>query len=152
MIALTTLTYLATQKARDANVLLQYERYNGAVYLMGYALELSLKRKLSHTLGFMAGFPESNAELRHYYHTQLASLNAINTGITLHQINQIRHHKLSELLKFTGAEARIIAAHFHHWHIVCQWDPGKRYVRQNWTRDSASNFVHAAYIILKQIK
>lgn len=151
MIALRTLKYLSTQKLKDAEVLMANLRLNGAVYFMGYAIELSLKRKLSNTLGFNVGFPETNGEMRHYYNTQLAAFNAISTGITLSQINQIRNHKLVELLKFSGAEARIVASYFNDWMAVCNWDPEKRYVRQNWTLKKATDFMNSARIILKEI-
>jgi hypothetical protein len=151
MIALRTLKYLSTQRVKDAEALMVGHRYNGAVYMIGYALEFSLKRKLSNTLGFNSGFPETNGEMRHYYNTQLAAFNAIGTGITLNQINQIRNHKLIELLKFSGAEARIVASYFNEWSVVCNWDPEKRYVRQNWTVGKAADFMNSARIILKQI-
>ena len=151
MIAIQTLSYLATQKARDADVLMAGRRYNGAVYMMGYALELSLKRKLSHTLGFSHGFPETNGEMRHYYISQLSAFNAIGTGITLYQIGQIRNHKLNDLLKFTGAEARVVASYYPEWVLVSQWNPEKRYTRQHWTENKAIHFMAAARIILRQI-
>jgi|GEM_PF-5891991 len=58
MISLRNLTYLATQKRKDAEVLFASGRYNGAVYLMSYALELMLKRRIAHTLSFASGFPD----------------------------------------------------------------------------------------------
>lgn len=151
MIALTTLKYLATQKSKDAKTLIANNRFNGAVYMMGYALEFSLKRKLSITLGFNNGFPESNSEMRNYYTSQLAVFNSISTGITLYQINQIRNHKLIELLKFSGAEPRIVASFYNEWTLVCSWDPEKRYIRQNWTSKKATDFMNSARIILRQI-
>src|SRR5689334_24788687 len=90
MIPLSTFKYLSTQKLRDAEALMANHRYNGAVYMMGYALEFALKRKLSIVLGFSNGFPESNGELQYYYHTQLRTFNAISSGIRLEQINQDR--------------------------------------------------------------
>ena len=151
MIALTTLKYLATQKIKDAEALLTSNRFNGAVYMMGYAIEFSLKRKLSMTLGFNSGFPETNPEMLYYYTSQLIVFNSISTGITLNQITQIRNHKLNELLKFSGAEARIVASYFNEWAIVCNWDPEKRYVRQNWTSKKATEFMNSARMILKEI-
>jgi hypothetical protein len=151
MIAFTTLKYLATQKIKDAEALFVSNRLNGAVYMMGYALEFSLKRKLRITLGFNNGFPESNPEMQHYYTSQLAVFNSISTGLTLHQITQIRNHKLIELLKFSGAEARIVASYFNEWALVCTWDPEKRYVRQNWTSGKATDLMNSARIILRQI-
>ncbi len=151
MIALATLKYLATQKSKDAEVLLASKRTNGAVYMMGYAIEFSLKRKLSITLGFNNGFPESNPEMQHYYTTQLAIINSISTGITLNKISQIRNHELIELLKYSGVEARIVASYFQEWSLICNWNPEKRYVRQNWTLRKATDFMNAARVILNEI-
>jgi hypothetical protein len=151
MILLNTLKYLSTQKAKDAHVLFEKGRYNGAVYLMGYALEMKLKRKLSLTLGFSNGFPESNGELNAYYSAQLAAFNTISTGITLAQIRQIRNHKLRELIKFSGAEPRIVGSFFAEWALVCNWDPETRYLRQNWNLTRTTKFMNAAEVILKQI-
>lgn len=119
--------------------------------MMGYALELCLKRKLSMTLGFNSGFPETNPELKDYYTSQLAVFNSINTGITLNQITQIMNHKLVDLLKFSGAEARIVAFYYHEWVSVCSWNPEKRYVRQNWSCKKATGFMNSARMILKEI-
>lgn len=119
--------------------------------MMGYALEFSLKRKLSITLGFNNGFPETNPEMQQYYTAQLAVFNSISTGIALNQIKQIRNHKLVELLKFSGAEARIVASYYNDWTLICNWDPEKRYVRQNWTSKKANDFMNSARKILKEI-
>lgn len=150
MIGLKTLKYLATQKLKDAEILMQSQRYNGAVYMMGYALEFSFKRRLSRTLGFSNGFPETSVEMQQYA-KQLAAFNAISTGVTLNQIRQIRNHRLTDLIKYSGAEARIVAYFNIEWLLVCCWNPDRRYVRQNWTAKKANDFIKAANIILKQI-
>ncbi|MBV4356119.1 hypothetical protein [Pinibacter aurantiacus] len=150
MIGLQTLKYLATQKLKDAEILMQNQRYNGAVYIMGYALEFSFKRKLSINLGFASGFPETAGEMQQFPN-QLAAFNTINGGIPLSQIRQIRNHKLTDLIKYSGAETRIKASYNNEWQLVCCWNPEKRYVRQNWTAKRAKDFIAAANIVLKQI-
>ncbi|MDI3319038.1 hypothetical protein [Pinibacter soli] len=150
MIGLHTLKYLATEKLKDAETLMQNQRYNGAVYMMGYALEFSFKRKLSKTLCFSNGFPETSAEMQQYA-SQLAAFNVLRTGITLSQIRQIRNHKLVDLIKFSGAEARIVRFCYAEWLLVCCWNPERRYQRQHWTAKKAQEFMTAAGIILKQI-
>lgn len=86
-----------------------------------------------------------------YYSAQLTAFNSISTGITLAQIRQIRNHKLIELIKFSGAEPRIVGTYYAEWAVVCKWNPETRYVRQNWTLKSAMKFMDAAKVILKQI-
>lgn len=129
---------------------MQSRRYNGAVYMMGYALEFSFKRKLSQTLGFSNGFPETSGEMQQYA-GKLAVFNAVNGEIQLNQVRQIRNHKLTDLIKYTGAETRIKASCNNEWQLLCCWNPEKRYVRQNWTATKARDFMTAANIVLKQI-
>lgn len=89
MITQSTFKYLASQKQKDAFALFRQERYSAAVYLMGYALKFSLKRKISQTLGFSKGFPESANELS-IYSRQISTFNSISTGVRLTQLRQIK--------------------------------------------------------------
>lgn len=150
MVTLSTLQYLAAQKLKDAAVLFQKSRNAGAIYLMGYALEFALKRRISLTLNFSNGFPESNAELN-IYAKQIAAFNSINAGTQLTHIKQIRNHNLQQLLTFSGSEARIMP-YSDHWEIVKSWNPEKRYLRLRFTKDKAEQFLHSARIILNQIQ
>jgi len=133
MISLITLKYLFTQRRIDVETLMMNKRYNGAVYLIGYSLEFSFKRRVSITLGFHHGFPETNPELKRIYQSQLSLFNALNTGITLNHINQLRNHDLMQLVKFSGVEGQILAKYPLEWMMACLWNPGNRYLRQNWT-------------------
>jgi hypothetical protein len=150
MVSLATLKYLATQKAKDAEILFRNRRNSGAIYLMGYALEFSLKRKISLTLGFDRGFPEAPSELNSYS-SQIANFHSLSTGIQLTQMRQIRNHKLSELLTYSGAEGRIISSYYPQWILVKNWDPEKRYVRQRITLRKATAFIQATKQILREI-
>ena len=150
MVPLNTLKYLAAQKVKDAGVLLRNGRNNGASYMMGYALEFSLKRKISSNIGFIRGFPETGQELN-AYSAEVSHFHALNTGIHLHKIGQLRHHKLDELLHFSGVKARIVAKFYRQWLIVSKWNPESRYVRQRITREKAREFMAAAKKILKEI-
>jgi hypothetical protein len=69
--------------------LLHKKRNAGAIYIIGYALELGLKRKVSQTLGFINGFPESIADFNSYA-DQITSFNAISTGVGLTQLREIK--------------------------------------------------------------
>jgi hypothetical protein len=149
MVALSTLKYLASQKLKDASILFKNGRNAGAIYLMGYALEFTLKRKISLTLNFANGFPESNTELNTYA-TQIATFNSISAGTQLTHIKQIRNHDLQQLLTFSGAEARIIPF-LYDWEIVKSWHPEKRYLRLRFTKEKTKQFIHSARTILNQI-
>ncbi len=150
MVTLATLKYLAAQKSKDATILFQNKRNAGAIYLMGYALEFTLKRKISLTLNFTNGFPESNSEL-HAYATQLAIFNAGHTGVQLTHIKQIRNHDLEQLLAFSGVETRIMSSYFNDWANVKSWNPEKRYIKQRLTGEKTAQFIQSARILLRQI-
>lgn len=150
MILAGTLNYLAAQKGKDAETLFRHDRNAGAIYLMGYAIELSLKRKLSNTLGFNSGFPETAADFA-LYTVQINQFHAMNTGIQLTRVRQIRTHVLGDLLTFSGAEARIVANCLPEWLIVKAWNPEDRYVRRRIPKRQADEFMRSAKRILQEI-
>lgn len=123
MVQLKTLRFLSSQKIKDAETLLKNGRNTGAIYMMGYALEFSLKWKISQTLGFANGFPESKAELMLYV-PQLSAFTNLNIGNQLTHISQIRHHKLQDLLVFSGVQYRINVRLMSEWQIVNNWNNG----------------------------
>jgi hypothetical protein len=59
MIPVATFQTLITQKTKDAQALLLNNRNASSIYLMGYAVEFALKRKICNTLGFIHGFHEN---------------------------------------------------------------------------------------------
>jgi hypothetical protein len=63
MITARNLRAIARARLRDARVLLRARRWDGAVYLCGYAVELALKARICQTLKW-AGFPETPAEFK----------------------------------------------------------------------------------------
>jgi len=77
---LDNLKYLSAQKVKDAQVLFRHGRNNGAIYLMGYALEFSLKRKIIQTFGFAQGFPEKRSELATLSSDEFVGITADSPG------------------------------------------------------------------------
>lgn len=55
MITASALTRLARARLADARALLQAKRYDGAVYLGGYVVEMALKARICRTLQWAAG-------------------------------------------------------------------------------------------------
>lgn len=106
MIATNDLRAMARARLRDARVLLRSERFDGAFYLCGYAVELALKARICRTLRW-SGFPE--------------------TGQDFKGLQSIKTHDLEILLKFSGIEAKIKTAHLAEWSVVLDWNPEKRY-------------------------
>jgi hypothetical protein len=149
MIALYTLKYLSAQKVKDAVVLLKSNRHAGSIYLIGYALEFSLKRKLSQTIGFNRGFPETGADFNTYA-TQIRIFTA-GTGVSLTQVRQIRNHDLNTLLTYSGVEALILGTYYEDWAVVQNWNPESRYDRRRISHDKSHELINSAKRILKQI-
>lgn len=86
MITTNDLRTLARARLNDAVVLFRNKRYDGAVYLCGYAVEIALKARICRTLKW-AGFPETRREFEAY--------------------QSLRTHDLDVLLKLSGIEERI---------------------------------------------
>jgi hypothetical protein len=142
MITIATLEYLISAKIKDAEVLLRANRHAGAIYLMGYALELSLKRRVCITLGFVDGFPETRAEMARYITLLGATSNfpfAVPRDIAL-----IRHHDLGALLSYSGIASRIATSFSPEWALVSNWNPELRYHRQRTGHDKAKYYVQTA--------
>lgn len=62
MISCRSLRKMAMERLRDSRALLATRRYDGAVYIGGYVVELALKARICKTLGW-AGFPASPERL-----------------------------------------------------------------------------------------
>ncbi len=86
MLSNTDLTSIARARLKDAKALLSKNRYDGAAYLCGYAVEIALKARIVKTLRW-AGFPESSSEFKGY--------------------GSFKTHDLDVLLHLTGWEAKI---------------------------------------------
>ena len=106
MLAPGDLLKIAEARLRDAQVLAKDRRYDGSVYLCGYAVELALKVRICRTLKW-AGFPETGREFEGY--------------------TSFRTHKLAVLLHLSGREAAIKARCFPEWSVVATWEPEVRY-------------------------
>jgi HEPN domain-containing protein len=83
MIPTRNVTEIARARLEDANILLTSRRYDGAIYLCGYAVELALKAKICQTLNW-PGYPSTAGEFRDY--------------------QSFRTHDLDVLLHLTGRE------------------------------------------------
>jgi HEPN domain-containing protein len=97
---------IAEARLIDTKVLLSNKRFDGAVYLCGYAVELGLKSSICKTLG-LCGFPETKTELKKY--------------------PKLWTHDLDELLKLSGIEAKVKKSYLAEWSLVSQWRPELRY-------------------------
>ena len=97
---------IARARLKEAEVLAASRRYEGAIYLCGYAVELALKARICKTLNW-SGYPSSNNEFDKY--------------------RTFRTHNLDVLLHLTGIEDRVKTALLAEWSAVTEWDPESRY-------------------------
>jgi hypothetical protein len=106
MITIKDLRSIAKARLRDAEVLTGAKRYDGAVYLCGYAVEIVLKARVCQTLKW-GGYPSTGGEFQGY--------------------QSFRTHDLDVLLHLSGRETIIKTRHLAEWSVVLTWDPNARY-------------------------
>lgn len=121
---------IAQARLEDANILLASRRYDGAIYLCGYAIELALKAKICQTLNW-AGYP-STGEFGKY--------------------GTFKTHDLDVLLHLTGREEYVKTNLLTEWSAVVMWDSETRYQAIGTTDPSdAQSMILAAKQLLEKI-
>ena len=129
MLTVKELHKIKQSRLRDAKALMIKRRYDGAIYLCGYAVELALKARICKTLKW-SKFPESRNEFQ---------------GLECFKI-----HNLDTLLKLSGQETKIKTNYISDWSIVNQWNPAKiRYSIKPTTKSDASDMVTSSEILLR---
>jgi HEPN domain-containing protein len=148
MIPKKNLKVLVDEKIMDVEVLLSNDRLATSVYIAGYAVELALKFKICKMFSFRHGFPEDKSEFEIYLNSE-KSKDKLDGVVT--QIRQIRHHDLSKLLFFSGAEFRIKENVLEEWVMVSSWDPEIRYTIRDIGKDEAIRFFSSTKKIIDYI-
>ena len=106
MLDRSDLTKIAQARVKDGEILLSSRRYDGAIYLCGYAVEIALKERICRTLGW-PGYPSTTREFANY--------------------QSFRTHNLDVLFSLSGSEQKIKAKYLAEWSAVAAWDPEIRY-------------------------
>ena len=106
MLNVTELEEIAKARLLDGEVLFEAGRFDGAVYLCGYAVEVALKARMCKTLSW-PGYP--------------------STGAEFHNFQSFKTHSLDILLSLSGIEAEIKNKYLAQWSAVVAWDPEVRY-------------------------
>lgn len=106
MISVTDLAQIASARLEDAKILLAAGRFDGALYLCGYAVEIALKARICKTLNW-AEFPETRGEFRN--------------------LESFRTHDLDVLLRLSGLEPAVKQQHFAVWNLLAVWKVETRY-------------------------
>lgn len=104
MISPNDLKGIARARLKDSQVLYRNGRYDGAVYLCGYAIEVALKARICRTLKW-TDFPPNDSK----------------------DYQNFKVHNLSVLLKFTGIEISIKTKSLSEWSVVEKWRSESRY-------------------------
>jgi hypothetical protein len=115
MLAASDVKRLASDRLRDAEALFAARRYDGAVYMCGYSVELALKARICKTLKW-PGFPETDNEFK--------------------GLRSFKVHDLDTLLRFTGRETVVKSVLFAEWSAVAEWSPEARSVMERRIRHS----------------
>lgn len=131
MILLNQLRQLAQGSLTDAEILLHNQRWKGAYYLCGYAIEIALKERICRTLNW-EGYPASGNEFSGY--------------------NSFKTHDLDILLRLSGWEKPIRTCHRAAWYAIRDWKPEVRYAAAEETvEDHATQMLSNARIVLEAL-
>lgn len=123
MIGIIELMRLAYARLADARALHAAGRYDAAMYLSGYAVELALKARICQTLEW-EGFPQTRREFEH--------------------LGSFKVHNLEALLRLSGAERRIRMQYDQDWREVENWEPALRYAPEGTANPHAAERVLAS--------
>lgn len=128
MISQKDLRKIVKAHFKDSEILFQYKRYNGSIYLCGYAVEIALKLKITKTLRWPE-FPETSKEFSNF--------------------TSFKTHNLDVLLQLSGKEKDIKGSYFADWSIIAQWDPEVRYKSVgNAKKSDAQQMISSSKIVL----
>jgi HEPN domain len=100
----------ARERIKDAEALFAAERYEGAMYICGYAVEIGLKARICKTLHW-PDFPQTESEF----------------GGQNRKYSPFKTHLLNLLLSYSGREDHIRNQFTTQWSLVDSWDPQSRY-------------------------
>lgn len=107
MITVADLRGLSLARQEDASELRGVGRYDAAVYLSGYAVELALKARICETLGWIE-FPSTRGEF--------------------HKYQSLQTHELEVLLEFSGIKGMVKRDCPVSWEFVrANWGAHWRY-------------------------
>jgi HEPN domain-containing protein len=131
MLTRQELQKIAKARLQDAEALFLSKRYDGSIYLCGYAVEIGLKDKICKTLRWK-GFPSTGSEFQNF--------------------QSFKTHNLDILLKLSGIEEKIKETFFDAWSIVTKWEPEVRYrLVGSVTKEDAELMIEATKLLLRAL-
>ncbi len=121
---------LAKSRLCESEILFSNHKYDAAVYLCGYAIELALKARICKTLKW-SQFPE----------------------VSIKNAQTFKTHHLETLLGLSGIEGEVKLVHHVEWAMITQtikWSPEIRYNKiGSQTRVDAENMLNSVKALLK---
>jgi hypothetical protein len=130
MITVEELKILCTDRLEDAKCLFKEGRLDGAFYLVGYAIELGLKRKICLQLKW-SGYPNTRKEFEN--------------------LTSFKTHNLDVLLHLSGVETEIKTNFFSEWSVVTSWNTEARYSSEKKSVELVEGMLAALEIILENL-
>jgi len=131
VITRTDLQKTAREYLQSAEILQTSRKYDVAIYLCGYAVEIALKDRICRTLKW-PGFPATSGEFNNY--------------------RSFQTHNLEVLLNLSASGDKVKAALGGDWSTVARWNPEHRYdPRGIYTAADAANTVNATKRALQVI-
>lgn len=137
---------IARERIKDAEAWFGAERYEGAMYICGYAVEIALKARICKTLRW-PDFPQTDSEF----------------GGQNRKYSPFKTHLLNLLLSYSGREGKVRNRFTAQWSLLDSWDPQSRYnptiktTRATRARDKAAlkakarQMIDSATILLREL-
>jgi hypothetical protein len=144
MIPKPVLKKLIDIRFKGAEILFKNQRYQAAIYISGYSIEIALKLKICRLFSFKMGFPETKAEFSAY--KPPSSKRGI--AIVVKGLKDIRHHRLKELIFYSGVERRVIQTRLNEWNLIAGWDPNMRYDNRKIQKSDAQAWLSSVQILI----
>jgi hypothetical protein len=133
MISISELEKIANERLADAEWLIKGQRFDSAIYLCGYCLEIAFKARLCKDANRL-DFPETSPEFK------------------LHNLKQWQTHSLTDLAKLCSIYGTIKKKHWQEWTLVqTTWAVEIRYKISAKTKEEANDFINAIKVLLKVI-
>ena len=130
---------------KDAEALFKNHRYQAAIYLSGYSIEIALKLRICRIFSFKMGFPETKAEFSAYQPPSSKK----GMTIVVKGLKDIRHHRLKELIFYSGVERRVKQTRLIEWNLIAGWDPNMRYENRKIRKSDAQTWLSSVQLLIK---
>lgn len=137
MISYEELRKIANTRLRDSKILHKNKSYDGALYLCGYAIELSLKSVIAKSLS-STGRPSTS--------------HIPSTKEEFKMVQSITNHDLDQILALVPSNIiqKVKTKYLGDWSLVQRWNPEMRYspIRGVAAKKEAGDVIKAAGRIL----